>query len=259
MQRHLLGEEQLSTTKATSPRRWQKSLAHAASVADVVCLRALQCRRRTAGRDARLRSLAAPGRPPAALARGRSGRGARALRRSKARRGPRPVIAPAVPALQRRVGVADASAEERPGAALARDRRRAEERSSRAPEARAAVRSREPCPGPSATARRAHRTTTAVSVQLVGRQGVAGASVSEWRRYPGGAWGLRVAKRSASLTAGAVPNRGFGPRGAASARAGGRSEEGPPARAVLAPGPSSPRATKPPGAPFRAFPRRPPV
>ena len=46
--------------------------------------------------------------------------------------------------------------------------------------------------------------------------------------------------------------------GRCTARAGGRSEEGPPARAVLAPVPSSPRATKPPGAPFRAFPRRPP-
>ena len=46
--------------------------------------------------------------------------------------------------------------------------------------------------------------------------------------------------------------------GRCTARDGGRSEEGPPARAVLAPVPSSPRATKPPGAPFRAFPRRPP-
>ena len=89
MQRHLLGEEQLST-RPTSARRWQKSLAHEASVADVVCLRAIRCRRRTAGRDARLLSLAAPGRPPAALARGRSGCGARAPRRRKERRGPRP-------------------------------------------------------------------------------------------------------------------------------------------------------------------------
>ena len=39
----------------------------------------------------------------------------------------------------------------------------AEERSSRAPQARAAARSREPLTGPSATARGAHRTTAAVS------------------------------------------------------------------------------------------------
>ena len=40
--------------------------------------------------------------------------------------------------------------------------------------------------------------------------------------------------------------------GRCSARAGGRSEEGPPARAVLAPVPSSPRAPEPPWSPFRA-------
>jgi hypothetical protein len=60
MQPHLLGEGQLATI-ATSARKWQKSLACAASVADVICLQALRCRRSSAERTARLLSLAASG------------------------------------------------------------------------------------------------------------------------------------------------------------------------------------------------------
>ena len=82
-------------------------------------------------------------------------------------------------------------------------------------------------------------------------QGSPQRAVSERRRCPGGARGLRVVKRSASFQP-ARPKPRFGPRGAASARAGGRSEEGPPARAVRAPAPSSPCAPEPPGSPFRA-------
>ncbi len=118
MQRHLLGEEQLSTV-ATSARKWQKSLACAASMADVVCLRGLRCRRGSARRATRLLSLAAPGR---SRSRWREGaRGAALEHRSEARSAEvrAPVFAPVVPALQRRGGVADASAARWPGAALA--------------------------------------------------------------------------------------------------------------------------------------------
>ena len=91
-------------------------------MADVVCLRGLRCRRNSARRAAGLRFSAA-------LLHGGLGRaGARApgarcsstaaKARSAEVRGP--VFAVAVPAPQRRVGDADASAEERPGAALAR-------------------------------------------------------------------------------------------------------------------------------------------
>ncbi len=59
-------------------------------MADVVCLGGLACRRCSARRPARLLFLAASRRLPAALARGRSGRGARAPERSEERRGPRP-------------------------------------------------------------------------------------------------------------------------------------------------------------------------
>ncbi len=89
-------------------------------MADAVCLDGLACRRSSARRAARLLSLAAFRRPSAALARGRSGRGARAPQRSEERRGPRPDVRARSDSLQRRVGVADASAEERPGAALVR-------------------------------------------------------------------------------------------------------------------------------------------
>jgi len=167
-------------------------------VADVVCLRALRCRRRTARRAARLLSLAAPRRPPAALARGRSGRGARAPQRSEARRGPRPVFAPAVPALQRRVGVADASAEERPGAALARDvagpRSAAREHQRRGRrrvrESRVQALQR---PRGARTARPRRCRPNSVRPQ-----GSPQRAISERRRCPGGARGLRAAKRSAS-------------------------------------------------------------
>jgi len=100
--------------------KWQKSLACAASVADVVCLRAVACRRSSARRAARLLSLAAPG---GSWSRWREGaRGAVLEHRSEARSAEvrAPVFAPVVPALQHRVGYADASAARWPGAALAR-------------------------------------------------------------------------------------------------------------------------------------------
>ena len=125
---------------------------------------------------------------------------------------------------RRRVGGADASAEERPGAALARDnagprsaarehRRRVRRRVSESGPAQR-MRSGLLPPGPSATARRAHRTTTAVSAQLVGPQGSPQRASAKRRRCPGGARGRREATRSASLTAGASPMEPIGLRGA---------------------------------------------
>jgi hypothetical protein len=91
-------------------------------VADVVCLRGLRCRRNSARRAARLRSSAALlhgglGRAGARAPGARCSSTAAKARSAEVRA---PVFAVAVTAPQRRVGDADASAEERPGAALAR-------------------------------------------------------------------------------------------------------------------------------------------
>ena len=165
--------------------------------------------------------------------------------RGAQRSAPRP-SSPAVPALQRRVGVADASAARWPGAALAhanagprsaarehrrRVRRRVRERRDQALQRPRVARSARP--------RRCRPNS-------VRPQGVAAASVSEWRRCPGGARGLRVAKRSASFQP-ARP-KALWAAGRCTARDRRRSEEVPLARAVLAPVPSSPRAPEPPGA-----------
>jgi hypothetical protein len=153
------------TRFVTSPGRWQKSLASAASMADVVCLGAVPCRRSSTRRAARLRSLAAVV-PGGSGARWREGaRGAVLEHRSEARSAE--VRAPVFAARS-----ASASAPRRRSrrhhcstawrGARSR-RRRAEERSSRAPQARAAARSRAPCPGPSATERSEFRSPPAVS------------------------------------------------------------------------------------------------
>ena len=110
------------TTFVTSPGRWQKSLASAASVADVVCPGAVACRRRSARRPARLRSLAAvvPGGSRARWHEGARGAVLEHRSDSEERRGPRPDVRARSDSLQSRVGEADATVEERPGAALAR-------------------------------------------------------------------------------------------------------------------------------------------
>ena len=219
-------------------------------MADVVCLGGPPCRRRSAKRAARLRSSAAPGRPPAALARGRSGRGARAPQRSEERRGPRPVFAPAVPALQRRVGVADASAEERPGAALARDdagpRSAAREHQRRVRrrdrESRGQALQR-PRGARTARPRRCRPTCWTAGRRRSERQRVE--AMPRRRAGPARSEAERL------ISAGAAQTR-LGSRGAARRVTGGRAGEVPLARAVLAPVPSSPRAPEPPWSPFRA-------
>ena len=265
MQPHLLGEEQLPTI-ATSPRKWQKSFGSTAPVADVVCLRSLRCRRSSARRAARLLFLAASagsrprwreGARGAVLehrSEGEETSAARPAADARSREVRAPVFAPAVPALQRRVGVADASAEERPGAALARaaagsrsatrEHRRRVRRRVRERRAQALQR---PSEASSARPRRCPSNS-------VRRQGVAAASVSEWRRCPGGTRGPREAKRSASCQ----PAPAQWPLGCG-ARLGACQREvrggAPGTRRVERPSPSSPRAPEPPGG--ASVPRRP--
>ena len=166
---------------------------------------------------------------------------------SEERSGPRPdARGPQCQRLQRRVGGADASAGRWPGAALARavagPRSAAREHRRRV---RRRVRERrvQALQRPSVASPARPRRCRPNSVRP---QGVAAASVSEWRRCPGGARGLRVAKRSASFQP-ARP-KALWAAGRCTARDRRRSEEVPLARAVLAPARSSPRAPEPPGA-----------
>ncbi len=164
-----------------------------------------------------------------------------------------PVFAPAVPALQRRVGEADASDEERPGAALARadagPRSAAREYHRRV---RRRVRERRDRPF-SDRAQRAPLAPGGVGLTLLGRRAspqrasASGGEAPEARGAP--------AKRSGALHFSWRGPKQFWAAGRCTARDGGRSEEGPPARAVLAPAPSSPRAPEPLGGASR--PRRP--
>jgi len=145
----------------------------AGRVAEIVSLRGLRGRRRLPCGPCVQKKFGEKGcqasffsrsrRLPVALARGRSGRGARAPQRSEERRGPRPGLrarsasasAPRRRSRRHRCSMAWRGARPR--------RRRAEERSSRAPQARAAARSRATCPGLSAPARsRALRSPPAV-------------------------------------------------------------------------------------------------
>ena len=179
----------------TSPRRWQKSLACTASVADVVCLAAVACRRSSARRAARLLFLAAflhGGLGP--RARWREGaRGAVLEHPSEARSAEvrAPVFAPVVPALQRRVGGADASDARWPGAALARadagPRSAAREHRRRV---RRRARERRDRPF-SDRAQRAPLAPGGVGLTLLGRRASPQRASAKRRRCPGGARGPR--------------------------------------------------------------------
>ncbi len=181
----------------TSPGKWQKSLACAASVADVVCLRAVACRRSSARRAARLLSLAAPGRSPGALARGRSGRGARAPQRSEERRGPRPCL---------RARSASTSAPRR------RSRRLRCSMAWRVRERRVQALQR-PSVASSARTRRCRPNS-------VRPQGVAAASVSEVEAMPRRRAGPPRSEAERFISAGAAQSS-LGPRGAARRATGG--------------------------------------
>ena len=210
-------------------------------MADVVCLRGLACRGSSAKTAARLRFLGASRRLPVALARGRPGRGARAPKRRRGdelsearsrceeRRGPRPGLRARSDSLQHRVGVADASAENglarrSPAPTPGREAQRA----STADVCGGAFASDVIRPFSDRAARAPHAPGGAA--ELVRRQGVDAASVSEWRRCPGGPRGRRGAKRSASCQP--APAQWPLGWGRDTARARGRSEEGPLARAV---------------------------
>ena len=167
---------------------------------------------------------------PGALARGRSGRGARAPQRSEERRGPRPDARARSDSLQRRVGEADATAARRPGAALARadagprsaahEHRRRVRRRVRERRVQALQR---PSEASSARPRRCRPNS-------VRPQGSPQRASAKRRRCPGGARGLRVAKRSASFQP-ARP-KALWAAGRCTARDRRRSEEVPLARAV---------------------------
>ncbi len=187
--------------------------------------KAVPCAARTAAHG----SLVVPS--VLALARRGGGRGAR----STATKERAPQLharqdAETVPALQRRVGDADASAEERPGAALVRAdagsrsagsehrrrvRRRVRERRDQALQRPRGARTARP--------RRCRPN-------LLGRRARRSERSAKRRRCPGGARGRREAERSASCPP--APAQWPLGWGRDTARARGRSEEGPLARAV---------------------------